>query len=84
MSLKLRKFTFRDASEVAHLVGDESVSQWTTHIPFPYSEQDAVDWISSTADHEDRHPFAVEVDNRIVASVSFWTCDENTIKRSET
>jgi len=40
--LKLRKFTLRDAGEVARLVGDGSVSKWTTQIPFPYREQDPI------------------------------------------
>lgn len=78
--LKLRKFTLRDAGEVTHLVGDESVSKWTTQIPFPYREQDAIDWINRTATTGDRHPFAVEVDHKIVGCVSYWYCGENTIE----
>lgn len=78
--MKLRKFTVQDAKRVASLVGDESVSKWTSNIPFPYSEQDAIDWINGTARNPNRHPFAVEVDNEIVACVSFWPYGENTIE----
>jgi RimJ/RimL family protein N-acetyltransferase len=78
--MKLRKFTVQDANRVASLVGDESVSKWTSNIPFPYKEQDAIDWISDTAINPDRHPFAVEIDNEIVACVSFWPYRENAIE----
>ena len=47
--MKLRKFTIQDANRVASLVGDESVSKWTSNIPFPYVEQDAIEWITGTA-----------------------------------
>lgn len=78
--MKLRKFTIQDASRVASLVGDESVSKWTSNIPFPYFEQDAIEWITSTAASSDRHPFAVEVDGQVVACVSFWHTGENTVE----
>ncbi len=72
MNIRLRKFNLEDAVEVAQLVGDEEVSKWTSQIPFPYSEQDAIDWINSTAVDSSRHPFAVELDGRLVACVSHW------------
>lgn len=78
--MKLRKFTIQDANRVASLVGDESVSKWTSNIPFPYVEQDAIEWITGTATNSDRHPFAVEIDDEIVACVSFWLNGENTIE----
>ena len=78
--MKLRKFTIRDAKRVASLVGDESVSKWTSNIPFPYVEQDAIEWITGTATNMDRHPFAVEIDGEIVACVSFWLKGENTFE----
>ena len=78
--MKLREFTIQDANRVASLVRDESVSKWTTNIPFPYSAQDAVEWITGTANDPNRHPFAVEIDGEIVACVSFWPDGENTIE----
>jgi RimJ/RimL family protein N-acetyltransferase len=78
--MKLRKFTIQDASRVASLVGDESVSKWTSNIPFPYVEQDAIEWITSTATSSDRHPFAVEISGEVVACVSFWPAGENTVE----
>jgi RimJ/RimL family protein N-acetyltransferase len=78
--LKLRNFTIQDANRVASLVGDKSVSKWTSNIPFPYTERDAIDWINDSAGDSDRHPFAVEVDGEIVACVSYWPYGENAVE----
>jgi len=78
--MKLRKFSIQDANRVASLVGDESVSKWTLNIPFPYTVQDAVDWIGDNAGGSDRHPFAVVVADKIVACVSYWPYGENAVE----
>ncbi len=75
IKLKLRPFTIDDAVSVVQLVGDEAVSRWTSNIPFPYTEQDAIDWIEQTASDALRNPFAVELDGQLVACVSFWPYD---------
>jgi uncharacterized protein YhfF/RimJ/RimL family protein N-acetyltransferase len=72
MKIELRNFRLEDASEVAQLVGDKEVSKWTANIPFPYSEQDAIDWISTMYSDSSRRPYAVEMDGRLVACVSYW------------
>ena len=75
MNIELRNFELKDALIVAQLVGDEDVSKWTSNIPFPYSEQDARDWISSTSSDSLKNPYAVELDGRVVACVSYWPCE---------
>ena len=72
MNLELRRFRLDDAAIVVQLVGDEEVSKWTSNIPFPYSEQDAIAWITSTASSSSRNTYAVEMDGRLVACVSYW------------
>lgn len=72
MKIKLRNFRLEDAATVAQLVGDGEVSKWTSNIPFPYSEQDAIAWISAMASDPSRNPWAVELDGRLVACVSYW------------
>lgn len=72
MKIELRNFRLADAASVAQLVGDEEVSKWTSNIPFPYSEQDAITWISSTASDSSRSPYAVEMNGRLAACVSYW------------
>ena len=72
MNIKLRNFRLEDAGNVAQLVGDEEVSKWTSNIPFPYSKQDAIAWISSTASDSSKNPYAVEKNGRLVGCVSHW------------
>lgn len=72
MNIQLRPFTLDDAASVANLVGDEAVSKWTSNIPFPYSEQDAIEWISHTSSNSVRKPNAVELDGLLVGCVSYW------------
>ncbi len=71
-SIVLRSFRLEDAVEVASLVGDEAVSKWTSSIPHPYCEQDAIDWINQSDNDSPRRPLAVEVDGRLAGCVSFW------------
>lgn len=79
-SIALRPFAIADAAAVADLVGDEDVSRWTSHIPFPYSEQDAIDWITSMAADPTRHPFAVELNGQLVACVSYWSIEQKGVE----
>ncbi len=72
MNIGLRQFTLEDAPEIALLVGEEAVSKWTSNIPYPYSEQDAIDWLKACDSDPNKHPFAVELEGRLVACVSFW------------
>ena len=72
MNIGLRQFTLEDAPEIALLVGEEAVSKWTSNIPHPYSEQDAIDWLKACDSDPNKHPFAVELEGRLVACVSFW------------
>lgn len=65
-------FKLSDAERIAELVGDKSVSKWTANIPYPYSKSDAEEWIKRTAENKTRNPFAVELNNQIVACVSYW------------
>lgn len=72
MNIELRTFNLDDAARVARLVGDRAVSKWTSNIPFPYSKQDAIDWISDTNSNSLTKPNAVELDGHIVGCVSYW------------
>ncbi|MEM6583631.1 MAG: GNAT family N-acetyltransferase [Pseudomonadota bacterium] len=80
MNIALRHFKMDDAAKVAQLVGDEEVSKWTSNIPFPYSEQDAITWITSTASSSSRNPYAVELDGRLVGCVSYWPYEPDGIE----
>jgi len=72
IKIELRNFRLEDAANVAQLVADEEVSKWTSNIPFPYSEQDAITWISTTASDSLSNPYAVELNGLLVGCVSYW------------
>ncbi len=72
MNIELRPFNLDDAASVASLVGDKEVSKWTSNIPFPYTEQDAIDWISYSNSKSLGKPNAVQLDGRLVGCVSYW------------
>lgn len=48
--LTLRPFSIEDAPTVVSLVGNELIAEMTSNIPYPYTEQDAVTWISTHSD----------------------------------
>jgi RimJ/RimL family protein N-acetyltransferase len=75
MNIALRAFKLDDAANVARLAGDAAVAKWASDIPFPYSRQDAIDWIMRTTFNPSKMPFAVELDGRLVACVSYWPHD---------
>jgi RimJ/RimL family protein N-acetyltransferase len=61
--LKLRPFQLTDAEQVVRLAGAREVADTTLHIPHPYREEDALDWITSQEiafDRGDAVTFAIE------------------------
>ena len=70
--MQLRKFTITDAERVATLVNDEAISRWTSKIPCPCTTQHIIDWIEGLKTKLNRNPYAVIVDDEIVACVSWW------------
>ena len=68
----LRPLLIQDAADVARLAGDEAVSKWTSSIPYPYSKQKAVAWISQLDSDRSKFRFAIEVEGRLAGCVSFW------------
>jgi ribosomal-protein-alanine N-acetyltransferase len=45
--LLLRPFCSQDVAPLVHLAGDRQVAATTLRIPYPYREQDAIDFVSS-------------------------------------
>ena len=78
--MRLRKFRITDAERVATLVKDDAISRWTSKIPFPCTTQDIIDWIEGLERKLNRNPYAVIVDNEIIACVSLWPAGDNEIE----
>ena len=51
--LRLRRLQASDAALIAPLVNDWQVARWTSHIPHPYTEEMAVEFIAAQAEAPD-------------------------------
>lgn len=72
-----RKFNLEDSSNIVTLLNDADVSRWTSHIPFPYTESDAISWLKKQ-ENSPRKPLAIEVENKLVGCISYWHFDSLT------
>jgi [ribosomal protein S5]-alanine N-acetyltransferase len=64
--LTLRRFTLADAARVCVLVGDFDVSKMISRAPYPYTMDDAVNWLSMHPDmwtSGGDYPFAITTPN---------------------
>src|SRR5688572_21767624 len=58
--LLLRPLQPADAARISLLAGDYDVASMTGTIPYPYSEEKAIDWIASVLAGEEGVVFAIE------------------------
>ncbi|CAM4137648.1 GNAT family N-acetyltransferase [Pseudoalteromonas byunsanensis] len=80
--LLLRPFNRNDAATVARLAGDKRVSDMTKNIPYPYSEDMAVDWICS---HESEYEsgrsvvyaITLKSDDAVIGALGFVEITDN-------
>ena len=75
--LTLREFDMQDAPRITELLNCEEISKWTSNIPYPYTLQDAHEWLSGACARPDRFPYAVEYKGELVACVSYWPNSES-------
>ncbi len=62
--LLLRPLTRRDAPQIALLAGEWNVACMTDRIPYPYQEQDAMEWINGLPPEE--HVFAIDLNGTLI------------------
>ena len=72
-----REFNLEDSSNIVALLNDADVSKWTSHIPFPYTENDAISWLKKQ-ENSLRKPLAIEIENKLVGCISYWHLDSLT------
>lgn len=75
MTCKIRKWELRDAKDLAAAISNEKVQDnLRDGLPYPYTEQDGVEFISAmlSADKEETFAFAITVDNRVVGSIGVF------------
>jgi [ribosomal protein S5]-alanine N-acetyltransferase len=72
--LRLRAVTHDDATRIAALAGDWDVASMTGRIPFPYSEEDANDWVDGLAEQEE--VFGIDLQGELIGICGF-TLEDN-------
>ena len=72
MSCALRKWRLSDAKELAAALNNENIlNNLRDGLPFPYTEQDARDYIIAmlSADENDTFAYAITIDDRAIGSI---------------
>ena len=65
MAFKLRKLTLDDAEVLAKAANNPNVSRyWRNIFPYPYSRQDAIDFINFATDNEDEGIYGIIIDGK--------------------
>src|SRR6187455_1677889 len=67
--LTLRRPTLADVKAIARLANDRRIAENTRRLPFPYSQDDAVEFIRATAELGSETVFLIEHDNVPVGMV---------------
>lgn len=71
--LTLRPLSADDATRIAVLGGDWDVARMTGRIPYPYSEEAALDWVSGLADGE--IVFGIEHNGELIGLCGYSASD---------
>ncbi len=65
MKFTLRKLTLNDAEDLAKAANNPNVSRyWRNIFPYPYSRQDAIDFINFATDNEDEGIYGIIIDGK--------------------
>ena len=75
MTCKIRKWELTDAKYLAAAISNEKVQDnLRDGLPYPYTEQDGVEFISAmlSADEEETFAFAITVDDKVVGSIGVF------------
>ena len=75
MTCKLRKWELSDARDLASTLSNKNIQDnLRDGLPYPYTEQDGVDYISAmlSADENDTFAFAITIDDKVIGSISVF------------
>ncbi len=75
MTCKIRKWELADAVDLAAILSNKKIQDnLRDGLPYPYTEQDGVDYISSmfSADENETFAFAVTADSKVVGSIGVF------------
>lgn len=75
MICKIRKWKLSDAADLAAAISNKKVQEnLRDGLPYPYTEQDGTDYISTmlSADENETFAFAITVDNKVIGSIGVF------------
>lgn len=75
MNCRIRKWELADAKDLAAALSNTKIQDnLRDGIPYPYTEQDGIDYISSmlSADENDTFAFAITVDEKVIGSIGVF------------
>ena len=75
MACKIRKWKLSDAKDLATALSNRRVQDHLRDgLPYPYMEQDGVDYIAAmlSADEDETFAFAITVDDKVIGSISIF------------
>lgn len=72
MNCKIRKWKLSDAKDLASVISNKKIQDnLRDGVPYPYTEQDATDYISAmlSEDENETLAFAITIDNKAIGSI---------------
>lgn len=72
MTCQIRKWKLTDANDLAKAISNKKIQDnLRDGLPYPYTEQDATDYITAmlSADKNDTFAFAVTINNKVIGSI---------------
>ena len=72
MNCKIRKWKLSDAKDLASVISNKKIQEnLRDGLPYPYTEQDATDYISAmlSEDENETFAFAITIDNKAIGSI---------------
>ncbi len=75
MNCKFRKWELSDAKDLAVALSNRNIQDnLRDGLPYPYSEQDGIDYISSmlSANEDETFAFAITLDNKVIGSIGVF------------
>lgn len=77
MECSIRKWRIEDKTELAEILNNKNIlNNLRDGIPFPYTENDAEEYIASVlaADPDKSFAFAIAANNRVIGSIGVFRC----------
>ena len=75
MNCKIRKWKLTDAKDIAVALSNKKIQEnLRDGLPYPYSEQDGIDFISSmlSANEDETFAFAITLDDKVIGSIGVF------------